>query len=87
MRVGMSLLVGAMILLTAGAALADEEVACDSTCSDGKVMVSFSDGNHAHCLCQAPGDGMNNDTVANAQDTGDDVAPSVVPPGDSEGAG
>ena len=53
MRVAPVLLIGA---LAAPLPLwADEQpVACDSSCPEGKVMVSFADGNNATCVCQEP---------------------------------
>ncbi len=56
-----------------------QEVDCSSSCSDGKVLVSFADGSTATCMCMDPSQGMNDDTVengegeANTNEPGEDV--------------
>ena len=37
--------------LTSIASATESQVACDTTCPDGKVMSSFADGSDVTCLC------------------------------------
>ena len=53
------------------------EVDCNSECPDGKVKVSFADGNHTSCMCVDASEGMEptnevgGPTCADADDDGE----------------
>lgn len=52
------LIIALFAALPATQALADDPNYCTEECPDGKVKVSFSDGNKATCVCVEPGPGM-----------------------------
>ena len=40
------------ILASFNICYAEDTVACTSTCPDGKVVVSYADGNNTTCVCE-----------------------------------
>ncbi len=51
-------LFGLTLVLNASTVRASEPNACEVDCPEGKVKVSFADGNEARCVCQDIGAGM-----------------------------
>lgn len=60
-----------MLAASASPALADS---CEQECPDGKVRISYADGNHVECQCVDPGEGMQPNSV-----TEDDMTEADYP--------
>lgn len=59
----------AVLMMSATPALANS---CEEPCPEGKVRISYADGNHVDCQCVDPGTGMQPNAITEDDMTEED---------------